>query len=128
MKKMFLLFAMTLIIANNLSAEEFVVEGVRYSITYSSDEQKTVKVMGCTNIPADSSVVIPASVEYNDNEFAVTSIGTDAFYCIWLKTSHFPKDCSRLRTTHSDALIWRSLSFQTVSSTWAVLFAQIAKN
>lgn len=91
MKKMFLLFAMTLIIANNLSAEEFVVEGVRYSITSSSDEQRTVKVMGCTNIPADSSVVIPASVEYNDNEFAVTSIGTDAFYCIWLKNITLPE-------------------------------------
>ena len=64
--------AMLLLCSVVASAQSFMVDGISYNVTSSTD--KTVEVRGVTN-GYTGSLVIPESVVYNDVTYSVTSIG-----------------------------------------------------
>ena len=72
------------LVANVVSAHDFVVDGIYYNIT-SSTAPLTVAVSyqgssySSYSNEYTGSVSIPSSVTYNDNTYSVTSIGNSAF-------------------------------------------------
>lgn len=100
----------TLLCSLMAHAHDFEMDGIYYKIT--SEENLTVKVtyMGSSSSSAvySGSITIPESVSYNDNKYAVTSIGDKAFYdCFSLTDINLPnsiitienssfRDCSNL--------------------------------
>ena len=75
-KRLLCFLALLLTAVMGVWADEFVVDNVRYTIT--SEDPNEVTVSGYDgDLPA--SLVIPASVTYNTTDYAVTSIGNNAF-------------------------------------------------
>ena len=67
----------------SVSAHNFVVDGIYYNITSTTD--KTVEVTYRGSRVGDyetyfDTVIIPESVTYNENRYSVTGIGNNAFY------------------------------------------------
>ncbi len=101
-KKLLALAATGLLCATGVSAHDFEVDGIYYNIT--SEEDKTVEVTfsgdsyDAVENEYSSSVTIPETVNYNDNTYSVTRIGSSAF-----------KDCSSLTSVeipNSVTTIW----------------------
>ena len=87
MKNKLLLLALTLV-AVSANAYDFQVDNLRYSILSITD--KTVEVLTSSE-SLSGDVVIPATVQYNGEEFTVTGIAERAFaYCHNIKTFTVP--------------------------------------
>jgi len=98
----FLLALLMSMVASVASAHDFVVDGIYYKIT-SSTEPNTVSVTcrgGYYNSYDNEyigSVTIPESVTYNGKTYSVTSIGYDAFWgCSWLTSVVIPNSVTSI--------------------------------
>ena len=131
MKKSFLrqlFIALLLLCGTVASAHDFEVDGVFYRFT--SSDNKTVEVTysgsssGAVANEYTGSVVIPATVTYNDITYSVTSIGNSAFSgCTGLTGVTIPnsvtyiygyafRGCTGLTAVHiSDLAAWCGIGF-----------------
>lgn len=75
MKKQILLFALMLCGASNVFAEEVQIDGLWYDLSGTTAEVIQYK----DNVMYSGDVVIPGSVSYNNTDYSVTSIGSNAF-------------------------------------------------
>ena len=76
MKRILLLSCLALLaVAGRMQAQCVTVDGIEYTV---DTDGQTATVTGYTGIPVD--VVIPATVTIDGTDYAVTSIGFDAFY------------------------------------------------
>lgn len=88
MKKLLLFFAAMccMMVAN---AYDFTVNGINYNVTSEDEEDKTVEV---AENESSGSIVIPATVTYNEVTYRVTGIGEYAFCeCEDLKSVTLPE-------------------------------------
>ena len=86
--------AMLLLCSIVASAQSFVVDGISYNVTSSTN--KTVEVKSGTN-KYTGDVVIPESVVYNDVIYSVTSIRNQAFYnCSGLTSVEIPNSVTSI--------------------------------
>lgn len=79
MMKQILLFIAFLAISFNLKAYDFVVDGIYYNITSSTNHTASVTNATTSYNSYSGSVTIPSSVTYNSTSYSVTSIGSYAF-------------------------------------------------
>ena len=95
MKKRIFSFMAMLLCSVAVLAEEFEVDGIKYSVTSTTDPL-TVGVI--SNDPKYSGdIVIPQKVEYNNEEYTVTSIGYGAFqYCSGLTAVTIPNSVTSI--------------------------------
>jgi hypothetical protein len=95
MKRRIISFMAMLLCPLAVLAEEFVVDGIRYNVT-SATAPLTVEVI--RNYPYYSGeIVIPKTVEYNNEEYTVTSIGEGAFYlCSGLTSITIPNSVTSI--------------------------------
>ncbi len=76
MKKIFLLSCLFALCSLNILAQHFEINGIKYSIL--SPYSMTCEVISKTD-KYSGDIIIPSSVEYENNVYTVTSIGGDAF-------------------------------------------------
>lgn len=71
-------FACSMLLSNSIWAQEFIVDGIKYSVL--SAENRTVEVIsnGWSSYTGD--IVIPETVEYDDAIYNVTAVGESAFW------------------------------------------------
>ena len=85
MKKSLLCFLILLMVPLASMAYDFEVDGIYYKLTGSNSVAVTSKGDGRWSSDYTGSysgdITIPSTVNYNDNSYAVTSIGDSAFYC-----------------------------------------------
>lgn len=94
-KKAFLLFGLCIICAKGL-AHDFEADGIKYNIENSGT--KEVSVVGLSSSNNSSEISIPASVEYSDAIYSVTSIGRNAFYkCTKLASITIPNSVTSIK-------------------------------
>ncbi len=75
-----LLFLLSTFTAWAEVGDQFIVDGLKYTITSESPDY-TVELARCiTSSLPSTSLIIPASVSYEENDYAVTSIGLRACY------------------------------------------------
>ena len=93
--KHILLTIATLLCSLAASAQDFVVNGIYYYITSSTNKTVLVTFQGYSSSNYDEykgSVVIPSRVSYGGSEYRVTSIGDEAFsYCSSLTAITIPE-------------------------------------
>ena len=93
MKKIFILLV-AFMATMPVLAYDFLVDGIYYTISSSS---KVYVTNGSAKYVGD--VVIPASVTYNDNTYAVTAIGSQAFdYCSSLTSVTIPSSVTYINS------------------------------
>ena len=97
-KKQILRVALTLLIMltplSTWAAEVgdvFVVDGLKYTVI----SESTVELTHWTGDKPTGDLIIPASVVYEENEYAVTSVGYKAFYSCTDLTSLYIPGCIR---------------------------------
>ena len=100
MKRLFLLFFSALL-CTAVSAHDFVVDGIFYDITSSSELTVAVTYGGSRydsySNEYSGSVFIPEKVTYHSNEYSVTSIGSGAFYeCSGLTSVTIPNSVTSI--------------------------------
>ena len=130
MKNLKILFTALMLVCcvGMAKAHEFVVDGIYYNITSSTNKTVKVTYRGdyCNSYDNEytGSVVIPESVTYNESTYSVTSIGKLAFYsCFGLTSITIPNSvtsigerafysCSGLTAVHiSDLAAWCNIDF-----------------
>ena len=85
----------------SVSAEDFVVDGIYYKITWSTDKTVEVTYRGYNSETYSNeysgAVTIPESVTYNGNTYSVTSIGWHAFSgCSGLTSVEIPNSVTSI--------------------------------
>ena len=96
MKKSLLCFLILLMMPLASMAYDFEVDGIYYKLTDSSSVAVTYKDPPTWSsdytAPYSGTITIPATVNYNNNSYAVTSIGKEAFYgCSGLTSINIPE-------------------------------------
>ncbi|MEE1317702.1 MAG: leucine-rich repeat domain-containing protein, partial [Prevotella sp.] len=97
----FLFLALAVILSMNASAHDFVVDGIYYEITSSSESTVGVTYRGNSydsySDEYSGSIVIPEKVTYDSKEYSVTSIGERAFYkCSGLTSVTIPNSVTSI--------------------------------
>ena len=94
------------------SAQTFEVDGINYNVL--SEAEGTVEV---ANGNYSGDVVIPASVAYNDREYAVTTVGDHAFYtCRSLMSVSMPSITTIGNTAFGSCASLTSVSMPSVTT------------
>ena len=94
------------------SAQTFEVDGINYNVL--SEAEGTVEV---TSGDYSGDVVIPASVAYNDREYAVTTVGDHAFYtCRSLMSVSMPSITTIGNTAFGSCASLTSVSMPSVTT------------
>ena len=99
--KLWLTTMAVLLCSVTASAHDFVVGGIYYSITSSSDLTVAVTYRGNSysqySDEYSGAVIIPSTVTYNSKTYSVTSIGNEAFRdCSSLTAINIPKDMTSI--------------------------------
>ena len=85
MKKLLLfIFTLLLPLVANADASRIKINGIYYNLF---DWNKTAEVTYFKKFNYSGEVTIPAAVTYKDNQYSVTSIGSEAFKNCWELTS-----------------------------------------
>ena len=89
MKQFILLTLMSLVPVMTWSQQKVLVDGIYFFL---NDSSLTAEVTNDESYPYSGDVVIPASVDYNNLTYSVTSIGSSAFYeCTGLTSIDIPE-------------------------------------
>lgn len=87
-----------MVIPTIASAHDCEVNGIYYNILDNSNVEVTYKDNDKTNASYSANVVIPESIIYNNNKYAVTSIGEYAFsYCYSLTSVTIPNSVNSIK-------------------------------
>lgn len=128
----FLFIALAVMLCINASAHDFVVDGIYYKITSSSELTVGVTYRGNSydsySDEYSDSVVIPEKVTYNSKEYSVTSINYEAFKGCSLTSVTIGKsltsigqdafmNCSSLTAVNiTDLSAWCKITFNNYNS------------
>ncbi len=110
MKKKYIIILLSFIITSSF-AQEFEVDGIRYNVI--SSLNKTVEVGIQDDERLFNDVVLPSSIEYNGDVYAVIRIGEQAFNgCEFLFSIIIPEGVTSIKTgAFIDCVNLKSVSF-----------------